>query len=228
MESRARARLASVAVLFLVFVTGFLLGMAWDRTDGSLKAGEADEEQAAVARADEGPAATGSGGEVASRDDPDAGTPDREDDVSDRDDGDRNDGDDDRDGRDEDRDGRDEDRDARDDDRHDGDRDRDDRRLIVHEVGITGAQEARVDSIVDLHRDRIRDLRREMESEYDPRFRQLRREMESEYDPRFQDVLLETRGSIRSLLTPEQAVRYDSLLAEHDRKEAERKRDRRR
>lgn len=214
MESRARVRLASVAVLFLVFVTGFLLGMAWDRTDGSLNAGEADEGQAAVARADEGPAATGSGGEVASQDEPHAGTADREDDGSDRSDGDRNDGDDDRDGR--------------DDDRHDGDRDRDDRRLIVHEVGITESQEARVDSIVDLHRDRIRDLRREMESEYDPRFRQLRREMESEYDPRFQDVLLETRGSIRSLLTPEQAVRYDSLLAEHDRKEAERKRDRRR
>lgn len=201
MEPRARARLASVGILFLVFVTGFLLGMAWDRTDGTLEAGEADGDREAVARVDGGSSDTDARDEAGARDD--SGTPATEGD--DRDD--------------------DRDRDRR------GDRDRDDdrdgRRLIVHDVGITESQEARVDSIVDLHRDRVRELRREMEEAYEPRFRQLRREMEAEYDPRMREVLLQTRSSIRAVLTDDQAARYDSLLAEHDRKEEERKKDRR-
>lgn len=201
MERETRTRLVSVGVLFLVFVAGFLLGMAWDRTDGALEAGEAGEEGGTVVATDPGSEPDGREGETAERprrDDPAgrAGPGDR-----DR----RRDGGDDRGGR----------------------SDRDGRRLIVHEVGITETQEARVDSIVDLHGNRVRALRREMEEEYDPRFRALRREMEEEFDPRFRDVLLRTRRSIRSILTEEQAVRYDSLLAEHDRKEAERKRDRR-
>lgn len=192
MERAVRTRLVSVGVLFAVFVAGFLLGMAWDRTDGALEAGEAADEGTAVAAEDTGP-------DGHARDD-------RGDDDRRRDDRDR------RRDRDGDREGRGE---------------RDGRRLIVHQVGINEAQEARVDSIVELHGDRIRSLRREMEDEYDPRFRMLRREMEEEYDPRFREVLLETRRSIRSVLTAEQAVRYDSLLAEHDRKEDEGKRDRR-
>lgn len=208
MEPRARARLASVGVLFLVFVTGFLLGMAWDRTDGTLEAGEADGDREAVARVDGGSTDADAQDEAGARDDSDTPATEREDRDDDRDRDRRGDRD-------------------RDDDPRDRDDDRDGRRLIVHDVGITQAQEARVDSIVDLHRDRVRELRREMEEAYEPRFRQLRREMEAEYDPRMREVLLETRSSIRTVLTEEQATRYDSLLAEHDRKEEERKKDRR-
>lgn len=188
MEREDRTRLASVAVLFLVLATGFLLGLAWDRAAGVLEADEGVEE-AMTAPA---PAAD-VGDQGATGADRDGGDDRRAEDVP--------------------AEGR-----RRDDDR--------DRRLIVHGVGITPEQEARVDSIVEIHGDRVGELRRRMEDEYDPRFRQLRQEREAAYGPRFEAILMETRRSIRSVLSEEQAVRYDSLLAEHDRREAERKRDR--
>lgn len=91
--------------------------------------------------------------------------------------------------------------------REDRDRGRDDekkkRRLIVDRVGLRAAQEARVDSIVESHREQMRALHKE--------FRR-------EYNPRYWSLIQETRDAIRSVLDPEQRARYDSLLAEHDRK----------
>ncbi|MFP3949023.1 MAG: hypothetical protein ACLFWG_09860 [Longimicrobiales bacterium] len=193
MNPTARTRLASMGVLFLVLATGFLLGLAWERTDGLLRADESSEGAGSATTAsptsgddpDGGPRGEPAG-ETGERRDPDTRSTDAE--AEER-----------------------------------GD-DGEDRRLIVHRVGITPEQEARVDSIVDIHGDRVRALRREMKDEYDPRFRALRQERDSIYEPHFEAVLLQTRRSIRSVLSEEQAVRYDSLLSEHDRKEAERER----
>lgn len=193
MRESARIRLVSMAVLFLVLVTGFLLGMAWDRTDGILQAGETVGEVEEVAESADGDAEA-----VAVRE--------REEEEGSRDEDARSRGDADRDDEREGDDGR---------ERDGGESGREGRRLIVHRVGISPAQEVLVDSIVDLHGDRVRRLRRAMEEEW--------KRLEEEYDPRFQAVLLETRSSIRSLLSDEKAVRYDSLLAEHDRREAEKR-----
>ncbi len=81
------------------------------------------------------------------------------------------------------------------------------RRLIVHRVDLSSEQERRVDSIVDVHQDRVRSLQRELERDYDARVRH---------------VVMSTRESIRTVLTGAQRAEYDSLLAEHDRKDEER------
>lgn len=180
MRPEARTRLASVAVLFVVLVTGFLLGMAWDRTDGMLESRASTDDAAALHAADD---------VDESSERMEASAPDAE---------------------------------EREDERGDDDRgERRGRRLIAHQVDLTPEQADLVDSIGDVHRDRVRELRRSMEHEYDRRSHQLRREMEAAYDPRFEAVVMDTRQSIRAVLTREQAIRYDSLLAEHDRREAE-------
>lgn len=95
-----------------------------------------------------------------------------------------------------------------------GDRGRDrqkDRRLIVERVDLTPGQRERVDSVVEIHRERMKALRREFRGEYEPRYRAL---------------VADTRDAIRSLLTAEQRATYDSLLAEHDRRREERGRGR--
>lgn len=94
-------------------------------------------------------------------------------------------------------------------DGHDGRRDgaKRERRLIVHRVDLSSEQERRVDSIVDLHQDRVRSLQRELERDYDARVR---------------NVVMSTRESIRTVLTGAQRAEYDSLLAEHDRNHEDR------
>lgn len=191
MKPADRTRLASMGVLVLVLVTGFLLGLAWDRTDGPLRADESAEEAESSTMS----GATPEGARERTRDPAGSGERGESGGMA-----------------------------TRSGDAEERDGDGEDRRLIVHRVGITPEQEARVDSIVDVHGDRVRELRRRMKDEYDPRFHALRRERDSVYEPRFDAVLMETRRSIRSVLSEEQAVRYDSLLAEHDRKEAERER----
>lgn len=87
-----------------------------------------------------------------------------------------------------------------------GDRDgseKRERRLIIDRVGLTPEQEMRVDSIVRVHRQAMKELQREFRAEYNPRYRAL---------------IQETRDEIRGLLTLEQRTTYDSLLAEHDRR----------
>lgn len=97
---------------------------------------------------------------------------------------------------------------SRDDDRRGDDRRGKDehrgRSLIVDRVGLAPEQEERVDSIVEVHREEMKELQREFRAEYGPRHRALVRQ---------------TRDAIRSVLTPEQRTLYDSLLARHDRKD---------
>lgn len=101
----------------------------------------------------------------------------------------------------------DEDRDRR------GDDDRRDRRRIVDRVELRPVQEDRVDSIVEIHKERMKALQRE--------FRE-------EYNPRYWSLVQETREAIRTVLDADQEARYDSLLAEHDRKRRDDDRQKRR
>jgi hypothetical protein len=83
------------------------------------------------------------------------------------------------------------------------------RRVPMYEqVGPNETQMASIDSIVQEHREGMKTLHREFRDAYDPRYR---------------DLLDETRLAIRSVFDPDQAMAYDSLLAEYDRRRRERR-----
>ncbi len=79
------------------------------------------------------------------------------------------------------------------------------RRLIVDNVGLNGVQKAAVDSLVVFHRQRMSDL-------------------DTEFRPRYRAVIRDLREEIKLVLTHDQRLRYDVLLAEHDAARAERRR----
>ena len=74
---------------------------------------------------------------------------------------------------------------------------------IFDQVDLSARQKTTIDSIVVFHRERMRTLNDE--------FRDA-------YYPRFYGLIDETRALIKEEMTEEQAARYDSLLAEFDRK----------
>jgi Spy/CpxP family protein refolding chaperone len=51
--------------------------------------------------------------------------------------------------------------------------------------------------------------------------RALTKEFHQQYDPRYEALITQTRAAIRAVLTPEQVVKYDSLVVESDRRHAE-------
>ena len=71
------------------------------------------------------------------------------------------------------------------------------RRLIVDDVGLSSVQQASVDSLVVFHRQRMSDL-------------------DAEFRPRYRFVIADLREEIKQVLTVDQRVTYDVLLAEHD------------
>lgn len=81
------------------------------------------------------------------------------------------------------------------------------RRPMYEQVGPNDAQKIVIDSIVQEYRTAMKALHAEFRAAYDPRYRAL---------------VDETRGAIKSVLTPEQGLAYDSLVAERDRQRAER------
>jgi cell division septation protein DedD len=82
------------------------------------------------------------------------------------------------------------------------------RRVPMYEqVGPSESQMISIDSIVQEHRARMSSLHAEFRSAYNPRYEAL---------------LEETREAIKGVFNPEQALAYDSLLAERDRRRAER------
>ena len=82
------------------------------------------------------------------------------------------------------------------------------RRVPMYErVGPDEAQKMVIDSIV---------------SEYRVSMKSLHAEFNAAYSPRYRALVDETRAAIRGVLTPEQAIAYDSLIAERERKRAER------
>ncbi len=81
------------------------------------------------------------------------------------------------------------------------------RRMIVDNVGLSAVQKAAVDSLVVFHRQRMSALDRE-------------------FRPRYRAVIDDLREEIKQVLTDDQRVMYDVLLAEHDAERAARRRNR--
>lgn len=73
------------------------------------------------------------------------------------------------------------------------------RRPLVERVGLSEEQRVQVDSIFH-------------------RFGGQMAELQKEYRDQYWSIVDRTRGAMRSILTPEQAAIYDSLLAENDRR----------
>ncbi len=87
-----------------------------------------------------------------------------------------------------------------------GSRDREGRRrMIVDNVGLDAVQKAAVDSLVVFHRQRMSDL-------------------DTEFRPRYRAVIGDLREEIKQVLTDDQRLRYDVLLAERDSARAARRR----
>jgi len=81
------------------------------------------------------------------------------------------------------------------------------RRPLWEQVEPTSEQKARIDSIV---------------GEYRSAMKALHAEFRAAYNPRYEALVADTRTAIKGVLTPEQATRYDSLLADYDQRQAER------
>ncbi len=79
------------------------------------------------------------------------------------------------------------------------------RRLIVDNVGLSVVQKTTVDSLVVFHRQRMADL-------------------DTEFQPRYRAVIDGLIEDIKEVLTSDQLVKYEVLLAEHDVVRAERRR----
>jgi Spy/CpxP family protein refolding chaperone len=81
------------------------------------------------------------------------------------------------------------------------------RTRMYEQVGASEAQLAQIESIVREHRGELRALQGE--------FRDA-------YDQRYQALIEQTRSAIKGVLTAEQAEAYDSLVAEYEKRRAER------
>lgn len=91
------------------------------------------------------------------------------------------------------------------------------RRMPMYEqVGLREGQRVQIDSIVAHHRSSMKDLDKEFRDDYQA-MRELQRQYREAYNPRYWAIVDSTRNAIKSVLDPEQAARYDSLLAENDR-----------
>jgi uncharacterized protein YbaR (Trm112 family) len=80
------------------------------------------------------------------------------------------------------------------------------RRLVVDDVGLSSVQRASVDSLVVFHRARMADLNGELRT-------------------RSHGVIYDLREDIKQLLTDDQRMTYDVLLAEYDAERAARRRN---
>jgi hypothetical protein len=82
--------------------------------------------------------------------------------------------------------------------------------MIVDQVGLSEAQKIQVDSIVGFYRGQMRALHEEFDEAYSARYRDLNRE---------------AREEVRTVLTEEQRVVYDSLQADWQRRREERRQE---
>ena len=81
------------------------------------------------------------------------------------------------------------------------------RHALYEQVGTTAQQKVLIDSIV---------------GEYRSAMKALHAEFRAAYNPRYEALIAGARASIKEVLTPEQAVKYDSVVAEYERRRAER------
>ena len=92
---------------------------------------------------------------------------------------------------------------ARDGSREDDDR-RDRRTPIYRQVGaLTADQEVRIEAIIEVQRDSLRELRRDFD------------DFRDRYNSRYLEIVEGTRGAIKGVLTADQVLKYDSLVAEY-------------
>ncbi|MFQ5535835.1 MAG: hypothetical protein ACE5GJ_00150 [Gemmatimonadota bacterium] len=77
---------------------------------------------------------------------------------------------------------------------------------MYEQVGPTADQKVLIDSIVSVHREKMR---------------ALQEEFRAAYTPRYEALIDSTRNAIKEVFTPEQTARYDSLLQEFDARRAE-------
>jgi hypothetical protein len=87
---------------------------------------------------------------------------------------------------------------------------------------LTPEQLAEVREIVARRREGVKLMLAEphIDSLYDV-MKDAEKKFKDVYDPRFRQLIDTSRGAIRELMSPEQAVQYDSLLADFDRKRRE-------
>lgn len=81
------------------------------------------------------------------------------------------------------------------------------RTRMIDQVGLDPQQQQEVDRIVEHYRVRMR---------------ALDREFQEAYRPRRGEIVRQTRDSLKTVLTPDQVLRYDSLLEARDRERRER------
>ena len=75
------------------------------------------------------------------------------------------------------------------------------------QVGPDEAQKMQIDSVVKAYRETMR---------------ALQSDMRDAYNTQYQALIEQTRTDIKGVLTPEQAVAYDSLVAAYEKRRAER------
>ena len=73
---------------------------------------------------------------------------------------------------------------------------------MYHQVGaLTAEQDAKIDSIMEIRKESVRELRNDFD------------DFRDKYNARMWEISEGARVAIKGVLTPEQAARYDSLLA---------------
>lgn len=99
------------------------------------------------------------------------------------------------------------------------------RQPLYMQVDPTPEQKVRLDSILKVFRDSMQVLTNQFHQDYDPHYDSLRAEMDSlraryhkKYDPRRHAIFVKAMDAIKAVLTREQEVKYDSILAKarHD------------
>ena len=110
---------------------------------------------------------------------------------------------------------------------------------LYMQVDPTPEQKVKLDSLLQENREAMRALTREFHAQYDAPADSLRAELDSlrekfgrKYQPRYDSLIAGTRAAMRAVLTPEQAEKWDSLIARADsaraRADSARAEDRRR
>lgn len=99
------------------------------------------------------------------------------------------------------------------------------REPMYRQVGpLTGEQEARIAEVVERYRADRKELRDDFEAEFEPRYDSLRREVWERYESRYHAMIQQVREGIKEAMTADQRARYDSLIADYERRMEERRR----
>lgn len=81
---------------------------------------------------------------------------------------------------------------------------------MIDQVGLDAEQRIEVDRIVEHYRVRMRELEKEFQDAY---------------RPRRGEIIQQTRDSLKTMLSPDQVILYDSLLEARDRERRDRERE---